>query len=80
LRRLIRMAKVAAIRIRAANRNGWRDEIEGVVSGFGADGSFSGFGHVAIEALAANTLESNSSSILAHPITQGAGGFAFIFI
>ena len=47
------MAKVAAIWIWLVNRNCWRDEIEGVVAGFCADGIFSGFGHVAVDTLAA---------------------------
>lgn len=53
LRSPIRVAKSAAIRSRLVNRNRRRNEVEGMVSGFGADGIFSGLWHVAVDALAA---------------------------
>lgn len=53
LRSLIRVAKSAAIWNRLVNRNRRRNEVEGMVSGFGPDGIFSGLWHVAIDALAA---------------------------
>ena len=53
MRRFIRVTKVAAIRIWLVNRNNRRDKIKGVVAGFCADGIFSGFGHVAVDTLAA---------------------------
>ena len=54
MRRFIRVTKIAAIRIWLVNRNNWRDKIKGVVAGFGTDGIFSGFRHVAVDTLAAS--------------------------
>ena len=53
LRRLVRMAGVATIRVAVLDGLGWGDEIKRVIARFARDGIAPGLGHVALDASAA---------------------------